>query len=286
MWWKSELKKTTMENLYKYSSNFETVMVKYFYQAIVKLYYVDFKGPSFVRCWRGALLQKSPWMQRWRGSSPRWAGPGSWQYEFHQYLTRTTHAVQPLSMASGPQSPSGDPLIQIKWRAHSDENHTLKKKALTNWNSRGRIHRCQRWRHLWWPFLCSLSTLRCELSATSTIILIVSLTTEQVTSKPTEQKSWTRKHKPKAIQLCTLLEFGSRDRSLSSSQELCWRLASHPCHQPWWVCWSGFSEPHGAQRDPLHPEKTQSRLASIIMMIRVMHSLYFFSSRLTVLSYV
>lgn len=139
-------------------------------------------------------------MQWWRGWSQHWAGPGSWQYEFHQYLTRTTHAVQPLSMVSGPQSPSEDPLNQIKWRTHLDRNHTLKKKTFTNPNSRGRIHRCQHWRRLWWPFLCSLSTLRCELSATSKFILILPLTTP----KPTEQEYWIIKHIQLSQYFCVL----------------------------------------------------------------------------------
>lgn len=58
------------------------------------------------------------------------------------------------------------------------------KRAVTKSDSQGRIHRCQHWPHLWWPFPCSLSTLRCELSAEETVIPSLPLISEPVQSNP------------------------------------------------------------------------------------------------------
>lgn len=78
---------------------------------------------SDMRCKSGANPKKSalPWMRRWRGSSQRSAVPKFWRCAFHQYLIRTTHAVRPLSKASGPRSPSGGPAIQDSSGSSSDK---------------------------------------------------------------------------------------------------------------------------------------------------------------------
>lgn len=78
-------------------------------------------------------VNQLPWMQWWRGLSQHSAVPGSWRCASHQYLTQTTHAAHPLSKASGPQSPSRGPAIQINSRSSSDKTCCTGKLTVKAW---------------------------------------------------------------------------------------------------------------------------------------------------------
>lgn len=101
-------------------------------------------------------------------------------------------------------------------------------------HSQDQILQCQHWQHLWWIFLCSLSTHRCELS----------------TDRWDIENNKTISSAANWVQLIACSVFNLRGRSPSSSPGPCWRRASHPCRHTWWECWSGFSEQRGAQHGP------------------------------------